>query len=1203
MSGDVSVSSFIITVDVVHSNFDQQAFLEHGKSARKKQFFVFTANDTTDAGRQSRNDKARPNQYQNSEPVIKDLKTKVDGELHRLLDAKKRQIALDQKRQAKLQNDKGARRSLSPRQSQKSLTELPLAYQGQAEVVFCINSFPNRPGQLQTMLSSGVNLGAFISIIRPNDPVVGQPSPVKEATRPRSRSRKRSIREPVEVEVIQQIPPARWTNLKLTADESVVFLEIRAPVSIEETWEIFEREIGRIIQSRNDFVDRFNGRHFVIIPTAEAKPDISNLRALMKRLPDNPLAAILSELQQNEWTVKGPEVAHSLMDIYKNAFRDISRKLQRDKIIEDTKELPKLFDTSYYRGFDTFYNVKKWQMNEETAAVTKAVAMFYMNSFNFHAAAGHRFDTMVSQANKRHFLGLSLTYFDWTKWKYSKEIEFAPAEMEKVLEDYLVVDSFLEDPVGILWILALPAIGRVIGQPFEKFYMPPLLDGASDWLNMFDHEAPPERKGRFVQTPAQMVKNKENLEALLPNFITRLSHEGQDIYRVPLKLGNCTEHTSPFFFKTGLRVFVKRALVNTEPEFTYKLLFASGAEIESSVNSMMFAMNGVRVLFEYPRITIYTPEGYSICVDNGKIMFQIDDRKMMLVNNGTVILRESKYTTVVMADGHIGRCNQGMWTWTDTNGKGFQKYMEEIKVIEQKQQVLTDFETNVTSVLREDAVKFFVHENGSRVIECENLVINHNVDGECCFKHSKLQPISFQNGEYTINVGDFIFACNLDNGTFDIRHSTIKAQFAGKDLCFAIDGDMGSITPYLLQIRSNDTVLYAHKNGVQRIGPLLPDDLPPKRREEVVMSKWGRIGQIKESRSEEEQIELQKMFIPRFFAIRRDLSATEFVHEHRLEQFVKKNIEIEDINGEPVRLATFHSPSGFNEVFVETEPLDKQQRAQHLHKLQIPKQRRTVHRTKRGQPQEDPQIVINEGKEASTALLNAFELIRTRGNEAKAKNHQEYLDEITPKPPPPPERLVPPVFTPDPRLLMAQAMKNTSADEHNYWESPEATFAMPLDEPRSLPKPLSPRVQLFDLPRDKKMKFDPPPEEPKPVVKKPDLKSPRRTGRVYNTEVSRPQTADSTPRHIDFGLVNVGETATETIEVLNTTSKPIHYSFSKPDHPDVQVLTLPGVFMPGLTLRIRVSLCSKTPQGIGTSFILRTSQGDTVIPVYATIVE
>ena len=588
MSEDVSVASFVITVDVVHANFEQQAFLDYGKTNRKKQFYVFTANELSESGRQSRNERTRAMQYPNSEPVIKDVKSKIDNELHRLVEAKRRQIAQDQKRQAKLQSDKGSRRSMSPKQSQKSFEEVPPPFLGQAEVVFCVNNFPNRPGQLQAMLASGLNIGAFISVVRPNEPVVGQPLPAKEVvTRQRSRSRRRSVREPVEPEVVQQIPPVRWGNLRLTADEKVAFLEIRAPKTIDETWPIFERAIGRLIQSGRDFAQRFSGRHFVIVPKAEAKPELAGLKQLMKKLPDDPLAAILSELQGNEWAVKAVGAPPSLQDVYKEAFMDISRKFKQATIMREAEAVPRLFDTSYYPGFDVFYHATKWRMNEETAAVTKAVAMFYMNSFNFHAAAGHRFDVMVGQANKRLFLGLPLSYFDWTKWRYSKEIEFAPKEFEKILRDYLVIDTFLEEPVGILWVLAMPAVGRIMGQPFEKFYMPPLLDGASDWLNMFDHEAPPERKGRFVQTPAQMIKNKENLESLLPNFVTRLTREGDDIYRVPVKLGNCVEYTSPYFFKSGMTVFLRRALVYNEPEFTYKLMLRDGAEIESSLNSIL----------------------------------------------------------------------------------------------------------------------------------------------------------------------------------------------------------------------------------------------------------------------------------------------------------------------------------------------------------------------------------------------------------------------------------------------------------------------------------------------------------------------------------------------------------------------------------------------------------------------------------------
>jgi hypothetical protein len=90
---------------------------------------------------------------------------------------------------------------------------------------------------------------------------------------------------------------------------------------------------------------------------------------------------------------------------------------------------------------------------------------------------------------------------------------------------------------------------------------------------------------------------------------------------------------------------------------------------------------------------------------------------------------------------------------------------------------------------------------------------------------------------------------------------------------------------------------------------------------------------------------------------------------------------------------------------------------------------------------------------------------------------------------------------------------------------------------------------------------------------------------------------------VDFGTVVVGELSHATVVLNNSGTKPLRYTFGCPTHPNVKLETPAGTIPPGLKLTVRLSVKADKSQTIRSSFIWRTRDGETVIPIFAKIVD
>jgi hypothetical protein len=427
-----------------------------------------------------------------------------------------------------------------------------------------------------------------------------------------------------------------------------------------------------------------------------------------------------------------------------------------------------------------------------------------------------------------------------------------------------------------------------------------------------------------------------------------------------------------------------------------------------------------------------------------------------------------------------------------------------------------------------------------------------------------------------------VFVANRGKLEVDGKDWTIRFS-DGYRLCVNYDKTELDLTPAVCQVKSGGMALYADRTGIQRIGQLLSDDVVIKRNAEVVHSTWGRIQPIKDTLTESDQVEYLRAFSPRFFAIRSDQCATEFIHECNIDNhgYVMKATD---------SFVSLHTPTSPPRVVIAHEVLAKPARSALLKTLQIPKPGKSV-RLKKGELPISPEQLYDEACSASCALSAEFRRLFDNGEAIAKQNEVIYREEIRPKSPPPPKPIKRPVLTPEPRILVSQEQRHLEPSVlQDYWNSPEAKFVTPI-APETAPRAPIRETPSFAMPRIKSEKFDPPPVMPEdvPAIA---VRTARGSARVYKTEVSRPQTGHSMVDAADFGDVLVGDVGFAAVPIANSGTKPLHLTIAPPSHPDVRFESIPQAVPPGLKTMIRLSVQSDKPQVIRGSFVVRTAEGE-----------
>ena len=1304
MANEVTVSYFVIGLDVVHSYFEPQQFFDYLRTAQRK--YVISINAADYVENQGRSSRSSTNGKERTGPIrsiVKGIANKIKTEHNKLVEMKRKFLIQEEKKLQKLMRSSKGDATM---RAKPVTTELPKIYEGETEVVFIIHGFPYTKTQIK-LLSEQVDIGAFIALVNNEKPAATPPTSGKKQPEKSNRSStssrastsgkasasnraSTSNRNSMTSKVLPlnrpsppnkvptgkkasipgvnldslyhpgEVPPPRWDSIKPKANANIAFSQINVPTSLEETWNVLQHEVARIIRCRREFDEHFKDHKFISIPKVDPKKDMSFYSKYIKQHHNDIVNAIINQLKNNNWKTALPPKPISEKEKYLNLFKEITAKTLRLKVSTDKEEQSKPFIELNHSNvkslYDILYKLLKWKLNDETAAVNKAVIDFYTNYENINAVAGHRYESMLSNANKKFLLSLPISFLDWSNFQYSHEYENVTEVLIHAAKENFIFDTFLEEPAGILWIMALPPVSRIVGQPIKYFYIPPSIDGISEWLNKVYNITPPtlEGKGRNLPTPAQVLKNNISIETLLPSIINRTSNPENNVYKIPLSDGNSVEYISPYFFHNGIRAEITRNIVRGIMTFGYHSQFPNGFEIQSNYDTVNIVFHEIGASnyqnnFERPQkpedeIRIFFNNDFTILKNKTSIVYQNhclylkSKQDYIISQNGDLIFEQEGFKIILEKTGRIGKYINNTWIYTEPDGYSYY-YDEEYKKVQvpHMHKDLTDIGTGLTRVIREDGLFLSYYQDGDRIITFNPKFIVRQMKDSIIFEIPDFPYITYRDSSFIFLLNGTNFV--LDQHQISINNDSASILRTQEEIKIESLNSEIYISPGVFQMKVLDLILYADKTGTQRIGPLEPPTTPKKRKVEVVHSKWGNVQLIKESHLEATHLNLLSMNRPRFFAVRPNLSATEYVHQaevqHYLNQYIFKTdpttkdwAQWEDICEQRTKKAkrvnnfqivSLHAKGYDPLIYFEQKPLDKVARAALLRTLQVPKKSRSQQRNQKGKKEEDPNMIINAAKESHQKHLQFFHQVYEIQQSALGALESEYREDIRPKTPPPPEIIEPPVFTPSPRLLemmhMKHAMTATSYTPLNYWDSPEAEFAYPIKAQPVLPRPLSPRTKLFDMPRGDQKNNDPPPDindyipqKTHKSIFKPILSnlSPRRSsGRVYQTEVSRPQTAGSgiPKRKVDFGIVSLGKTVSASFDIQNTGTKPLHYTVTYPENKDVEINTLPGTVMPGLKVKIQLTLHARKIGQITTSFDFKSPLGDLSIPVSATIID
>jgi hypothetical protein len=390
----------------------------------------------------------------------------------------------------------------------------------------------------------------------------------------------------------------------------------------------------------------------------------------------------------------------------------------------------------------------------------------------------------------------------------------------------------------------------------------------------------------------------------------------------------------------------------------------------------------------------------------------------------------------------------------------------------------------------------------------------------------------------------------------------------------------------------------ARADGTEKVGTVLAAG-GGKKKVEMIETSFGKIVANKEVLAEPTLLSLHRVFPPRFFAIRSDFSAVEFVRRDVLPEMVEKKTVVEHSSQRSVALVTRHLPGEVPTIYFEYEGLTKPARSTLLKTLHIPKAKA---KPAKGAAPPSPAAAAD----AIAAFLTETSVFAEQMNDVLEHNQQQYADELRPPDRPPPENIKVPPHTPAPRMQLMRYNREQpnveTAEALNYWESHEADFGYPLTTRRMAPRPVSSRRYLHDPPRwfKRYAEADADDEESETFA----LTEPTVPMRICECESPRralPGLVIS-PEEISFGNVPGDKSVSTALVVANTGERPIHYSFAQIECPVVKLRSIPGVVFPGLKVTIHLEVEKAGPQAVKTALKILTNRGfEIVIPISGTI--
>jgi hypothetical protein len=833
-----------------------------------------------------------------------------------------------------------------------------------------------------------------------------------------------------------------------------------------------------------------------------------------------------------------------------------------------------------------------WRLEPGEARSFAAISDFLEARENFYAYAGQKFDTLVSCANKKYQLSLPLSFYDWAKWDWSFESPTVTESLAEAMRTSEIVETVMDRDGGMLWIIALPALSRTIGTSRTSYAMPPTLDGFTDFLkHVYMRPRDPERKAKGGISPAQLIRNKLDYSAILPGLQERLSSD-RPLYGLPLDVMNSAASSSSFFFESNMKVAVSRDLVNGCFSFGYTVYFKHLLEFVATERSVMFVpLEYVRMLLEFPFTVTLFFNDQSLFYRSGELSVKsVGDSPILITKEGMVMAEGDAGEVMVLVDGTIGHMENGVWTYIRPDGRSFRGGVE----LDIPHSRVVDLQTNTTTMIRSDGIDYAVLDSGVRRIQFRSGMTIEQDGSKWSVDTMPFPLIYIDNGVVTVSLDRF--QVTLSEHSAEIAHPDYTIKLTDDELTFASEDTEMYMRPSHGEFKSGDNVLIADADGTER-RVQVNTEIPNKKNIEVFNTHWGRGLPIKDVMPEAQQLELHRLFPPRFFVVRDDLSCTEFMRSDTVprEGFATNSVRIEDA-ASPINFVTLHKVGIPPVVYIQHEPLSKAARSNLLKALHLP----TKKKGKSDEADENLGMMATHAH-ATEELMNYIAAVGERTQE-------QFEASVMPEAPPKPEVLVIPPCTPLPRLMHMQAHRHETATRVNFWKSSECEFAIPV-VPRTahIERPFSPRVALFDPPRALTYRNDAPlivtPRSQRPASQ---VTVPKSVS-TQNSTRRRPVSVAADPCLVNFGTMKENTAARASIAIRNLGPKPLHFSAMQPEHEFVKVLTLPGTIYPAFKVTLLVAILPCPPQEIVTHFVVAGGQiqgasFEMKIPVTANIV-
>jgi hypothetical protein len=122
------------------------------------------------------------------------------------------------------------------------------------------------------------------------------------------------------------------------------------------------------------------------------------------------------------------------------------------------------------------------------------------------------------------------------------------------------------------------------------------------------------------------------------------------------------------------------------------------------------------------------------------------------------------------------------------------------------------------------------------------------------------------------------------------------------------------LSPTSLETKGGDLRLISNSKGVESLGTIYVQT-NVKEKVETIETTFGTILTNKEVNAEPVLLNLHKLFRPRFFGIRSNMSVVEFLRHDILPEMVEKRTTVSHPSQEAVTLLTRHLPDALPDIF------------------------------------------------------------------------------------------------------------------------------------------------------------------------------------------------------------------------------------------------------------------------------------------------